>query len=63
MAIERNKVLETLLPQNPNLPMNKYKARHGARGLQRVAAMLTTVGALAQPMHGHLTITEIKGLK
>lgn len=60
MAIERNKFLETALPKNPNLPMNKYKAR---RGLQRVAALLTAVGAISAPVHGQPISTEIKGLK
>lgn len=60
MAIERNKFLETALPQNPDLPMNKFKAR---RGLQRVAAVLTMVGAIKAPVHGEPLSTEIKGLK
>jgi hypothetical protein len=60
MAIERNKFLETALPQNPDLPMNKYKARNG---IKRVAALLTMVGAIAAPVHGKPLSKEIKGLK
>jgi hypothetical protein len=63
MAIERNKFLETALPQNPDLPMNKFKARQGVMGLRRVAALLTMVGAIAAPVHGKPLSKEIKGLK
>lgn len=63
MAIARNEHLEKVLPQNPDLPMNKYKARHGRRGIQRVAALLTMVGAIQAPVAGQPLPTEVKGLK
>lgn len=46
MAVERNKALELSLPKGPNLPMNKYRAK---RGIQRVAAVLTTAGIIPTP--------------